>query len=291
MERFLTNDAFLEETRVMKRVFWILASALLLALPMVAADDVIRRGVDLWDTVDDGSTHLTFDREPIPAGFFCAGSERFTGRVGLRGVPIASGVRGELGGTDTIVERLDEASFSKAGIAYTRIQVRALQLESITPIKTACGSFKLQVSLDGVQPITRMRIVRDDRFGGHFQAPISLRTKLTFVPVSASLERERVRPGLKGGNAARLELTHSVDFAGNPNVPWTYEPGSRGLEKRAATLVDTNFDGVADTLIPGTSNFAGGWRGARKTASSDCHLPEFEACGHCVGPVGIEDVQ
>jgi len=273
----------------MKRAFWIFASAVLLALPMVAADNVIHRGVDLWNTVDDGSTHLTFAREPIPAGFFCPGSQSFTGRVGLRGVAIATGIKGELGGADTIVERLDEAPFDKTGVAYTRIQIRVLQLESIVPLKTACGDFKLQVSLDGAQPITRMKIVREDRFGGRFQAPISLRTKLTFVPVTLDREREAARPaGLKAAGT-RLELPHSVDFVGNPNVPWTYTPGSRGLEKRGTTLVDTNFDGVADTMVPGTSNFAGGWRGARKTASSDCHLPPPEDCGHCVVPVIVDE--
>jgi hypothetical protein len=199
----------------------------------------------------------------------------------LRGVPLATGISGELGSTDTIVERLDDAIFNKNGIAITRIQVRALQLESMAPIKTACGSFKVRVTIDGIQPIRGMQIVREDKFGGRFQAPIAIHSKLSFFPESGVRQ-----PGQTG---KRLELSHRVNFVGNPRVPWTFTPGSRGLEKKGAILVDTNFDGLPDTFLAGTSNFAGGWRGGARTkaSSDDCHLPPDQDCGHCVGPVII----
>jgi hypothetical protein len=263
----------------MRKTSWVIVVAFLLALPVLAADNVIYRGVDLWRTVADGSTYISFAQKPIPAGFFCNGSEAFTGRVALRGVPLATGVAGELGSTDTIVERLGDAVFNKNGNAVTRIQVRALQLESMAPIKTACGSFKVRVTIDGVQPVTEMKIVRVDKYGGRFQAPIAIHSKLSFLPIDAVRQ-----PG------KRLEISHSVDFVGNPRVPWTFTPGSRGLEKKSAVLVDTNFDGLPDTVLPGTSNFAGGWRGRlrNKAISDDCHLPPPEDCGHCVGPVTID---
>jgi hypothetical protein len=265
-----------------KALLLVIVATVLLALPVSAIDNVIHRGVDLWKTVDDGSTFISFAQKPIPAGFFCSKSAAFTGRVALRGIPLATGIAGELGSTDTIVERLDDAVFNKKGTASTRIQVRALQLESMVPIKTACGSFKVRVTIDGVQPIRGMQIVREDKYGGRFQAPIAIHSKLSFLP-AASVARQ---PGQTG---KRLELSHSVDFVGNPRVPWTFTPGSRGLEKRGAILVDTNFDGLPDTFLPGTSNFAGGWRGGsrNKATSDDCHLPPPEDCGHCVGPVLI----
>jgi len=263
-----------------KALFLAIVAAVLLVLPVSAIDSVIYRGVDLWKTVDDGSTYISFAQKPIPAGFFCDKSAAFTGRIGLRGIPLATGISGELGSTDTIVERLDDAVFNKNGIASTRIQVRALQLESMAPIKTACGTFKVRVTIDGVQPIRGMQIVREDKSGGRFQAPISIHSKLSFLP-AADVARQ---PAGK-----RLELSHSVDFIGNPRVPWTFTPGSRGLEKKGAILVDTNFDGLPDTFLPGTSNFAGGWRGGlrSKATSDDCHLPPGQDCGHCVGPVII----
>ena len=253
----------------MRKVAWMVIATAFLALPVFAADNVIYRGVDLWDTTNDGSTFIEFARQPIPAGFFCQNSESFTGRVALQGVSVATGRPGELGSADTIVERLDDAAFNKKGIATTRIQVRALQLESIAPLKTACGSFKLQVRLEGAQPITRMQIVRENKQGGRFKSPISIRSKLFFIPVS-------------GPQAQPLELSHSVNFPGNPRVPWSFKPGWRGVEKRGPILVDTNFDSLPDTFLPGTSNFAGGWRSLTKAASVDCHV-DIEDHAHCVG--------
>src|SRR3712207_3082773 len=134
---FAVHAGFLNKPEVfMRKAVWIAVATAFLALPVSAADNVIYRGVDLWDTTNDGSTYMDFARKPIPAGFFCRNSEPFTGRVALRGVSIASSRPGELGAVDTIVERLDDAAFNKQGIATTRIQVRALQLESLAPLKT-----------------------------------------------------------------------------------------------------------------------------------------------------------
>jgi len=164
---------------VVRKAFWLVLAMALLALP-VCADDIILRGIDLWTTTNDGSTFVEFAHQPIPAGFFCSQSQPFTGRIALRGVSVATARSGELGSTDTIVERLDDAAFNKKGVASTRIQVRALQLESITPFKTACGSFNIRVRLDGGQPITRMQIVRENKRGGHMQAALGIRSKLSF---------------------------------------------------------------------------------------------------------------
>jgi hypothetical protein len=68
-------------------------------------------------------------------------------------------------------------------VATTRIQMRAMQFEGVTALKTACGDFKAFVRLDGEQPVTTMRIVRDNAKGGRFFAPISVNIKLSFEPV------------------------------------------------------------------------------------------------------------
>jgi hypothetical protein len=81
----------------------------LTALPCLAADRVIYNGIDLWRTMGNGSTFADFAKNPIPAGFFCARSEPFTGRIAFQGVPVATGTPGVLGKTDTLVQRLDDA--------------------------------------------------------------------------------------------------------------------------------------------------------------------------------------
>jgi len=219
------------------------------ATPMFAADQVIQNGIDAWVTTKDGSTFVDFARTPIPAGFFCPGSEPFTGRLAFQGEPVVTVTPGALGATDTIVQRLDDAAFNKRGVAVTRIQFRALSLKSIAPIQTACGQYTATARLDGIQPITRMVITREGKDGGRFSAPLALNVKVSFQPV-----------GRVSGEA--LEIPVEVRFPAIP-LPWqskTVAPVPAGF-----VLVDTDGDRVADTYLPGTSNFIAGQ--SNRTAS------------------------
>ncbi|MFL6232140.1 MAG: hypothetical protein ACJ76N_03320 [Thermoanaerobaculia bacterium] len=214
-----------------------------LAMPAFAADRVIQNGIDVWTTKGDGSTFIDFAKTPIPAGFFCAGSAPFTGRVVFQGEPIVTGTPKALGATDTIVQRLDDAVFNKQGVAVTRTQVRALSLKSVAPLETGCGKFTATMRLDGVQPVTRMVIRREDENGGRFSGPLWLNVKVSFTPV---------------GRASReaLELPVGVRFPAKTEYPWrtkTAAPVPAGF-----VLVDTDGDRVADTYLPGTSNFIAG---------------------------------
>lgn len=210
--------------------------------PVFAADRVIQNGIDVWVTQGNGSTIVDFSEHPLPAGFFCRGSAAFTGKVAFRGEPIVTGTPGALGKTDTIVQRLDDAEFDRRGVAVTRIQFRALSLKSLQPIQTSCGQFDAALSLDGVQPITRMRIVRENENGGRFFAPLALNTKVRFTPMG------RVSPEV-------LEVAVPVRFPAKP-IPWQ---GKVDASRSAGSvLVDTNGDRSPDTYLPGTSNFVAG---------------------------------
>jgi len=121
--------------RKLRFAVWLFAFALA-AAPALALDSTIYNGIDLWTTRGDGATFADFATNPIPAGFFCAKSAAFSGRIPMQGVPLATGVPGVLGKTDTIVQRLDDAVFNKKGVAFTRLQVRAMTFMSIAPVKT-----------------------------------------------------------------------------------------------------------------------------------------------------------
>jgi hypothetical protein len=228
----------------------------LLAVPAVAADRVIYNGIDLWRTTGNGSTYADFAKTPIPAGFFCFNSEPFTGRVPFKGVPVATSVPGVLGATDTIVQRLDDAVFDRRGVATTRIQVRSLNFESLAPVKTACGDFVAKLSLEGEQPITRMRIIRENARGGRFVAPIAVNIKISFTPIG--------RP-----DTEPLEIRKSLRFPPLPNQRWE-SLGARGTGKALGfVLADTDGDRVPDTFVPGTSNFG---VGLMRTTKADCQF-------------------
>jgi hypothetical protein len=221
--------------------------AILLALPVLAADRAITNGIDLWRTPGDGTTFADFSKQSIPAGFFCNKSEAFTGKIVFRGVPVATAQPGALGTTDTIVQRLDNAAFNKRGVATTRIQVRAMQFASVAPVQTACGLYNAFVKLDGEQPITTMRIVRDNEKGGRFFAPIFVNIKMTFEPVGRT-------------TTEALELRKSLRFPPSKLAFWSADRGASpvALAANGFVKVDTDGDGVADTYLPGLSNFAAG---------------------------------
>jgi hypothetical protein len=258
------------------------AVLLLIALPTFAADRVIQSGIDPWRTPGNGKTFVDFSRNPIPAGFFCSKSAPFTGRVIFRGIPIVTGEPGALGKTDTIVQRLDDAVFDKNGVATTRVQMRALHLVSVEPIKTACGAYNVEVRLNGEQPITNMRIVRENEQGGRFFTPLAVNSKLVFTST-------------RGGSNEILEIADNVRFPINQGRPWAENAASnRSLRRTGFVKVDTDNDRVPDTFLPGTSVnfFAGassqprfGSRGPVTQLESACHWADTtQHCPDTVDP-------
>ena len=218
-----------------------IALLVLSAVPAVAGVPVIRAGVDPWVTVPEG-TKIDFEHNPLPAGFFCTASPAFTGKIWLRGVPLASD-NPQFAQFDTIVERLDDAVFNSRGVAQTRFQVRALQLKGIETFKTSCGEYQVQVTLDGEQPITRMRIVRETQKSGRFIVTVKMNTKVIFTRVDNPAEK--------------LEFSYPVTFQPSPYHRWELRDPRRSTEL-AKAVVDTDWDGRPDADIRGTSNFAAG---------------------------------
>jgi hypothetical protein len=267
---------------------------LLVAVPALARDAVITNGIDLWKTPAAGGTYADFSKEPLPAGFFCATSAPFTGKIVFKGVPIKTNPANVLREADTIIQRLDDAVFTKnlvtinpfpmrgvdgkvsqvgasffqgREVATTRVQVKAISFVSVRPVETACGSYQVRASLSGDQPITEMVIVREHANGGSFYAPLSLNIKLTFTPTS-------------GG--APLEAMKTIRFPAKAFSAWTETSGKR-FAYNGFVSVDSNSTGVMDLMLPGTSNFAAGF----KDAPSDGHGPArkvaYQGVPYCDG--------
>jgi hypothetical protein len=225
--------------------------------PAFAGPDVLTNGADLWHT-QSGFTFSSFEEEPIPAGFFCEGSKPFTGIVQLKGSPLATLPAGALGNIDTIVRRLDDAVLDAKGEGKTRIQLLALSLASVKPVDTGCGLYDVAASLTGEQPITEMKLVRTSQLGGHFIAPLELKVKLVFKPVS--------------GTGQPRELVQTISLGPGSSSVWSY-----GAEKRAERVqVDTDGDLTPDTVMPGPSNFT---IGVATSTSGDCY--KIRKSCHC----------
>jgi hypothetical protein len=255
---------------------------LLLLTATAWADDVIESGADLWRTPADGNTYYDFAKDPIPAGFFCKGSAAFDQRIVFHGVPLTTSPPDALGGIDTVIHRLDDAAFNRHGQAVTRVQPAAISLVASTPVKTSCGSFDVKISLQGEQPTTDMVIVKEGANGGYFHSSLSLNLRITFLPESSHGEK--------------LNLTRRVDFPFSTKNSWASAPGEGGVVTKGLVSVDRDGDGVADTFIPATSNFAAGW--AATTDSKQltlqqiielddelrCHAGGYAGDQHCYYP-------
>ncbi|HEX3126696.1 MAG TPA: hypothetical protein VH394_05145 [Thermoanaerobaculia bacterium] len=255
-----------------KSILAALVFSLLLGLSPLAADSTVKRGIDVFTTPADGKTFYDFAQNPIPAGFFCSGSEAFTGRIAFKGLPLVTRVPGQLRSTDTVVERLDDAVFNAKGTATTRIQFRALSLVSIAPLKTACGAFHAYVSLSGKQRVTTMNIQRTKQGGGSFAAPLAADIRLTFIPVKP----------VHGKNARKLSMTGRFIFPAT-SIPWSFTEGAKTLN---TVVVDTNGDQIPDRSLPGLSNFFPGRSpSAPRTALVYCCYEYIchagDGCQHC----------
>jgi len=237
----------------------VLAILCLAAAPAFAAQPVLR-GTDAWTTVPEG-TYANLVSNPLPAGFLCNEFPGFSGYIYLKGVPLMSD-QGLLSRTDTIVERVDDAVFNKSGVALTRARVRALQLTGVETLKTVCGEFKVDVTLDGEQPFATMRIVRVNNKGGRYMVPLAVNTKIIFTRVDDQAER--------------FEFPDHVVFQPNPLNHWSYRQFSPTAKRIAAPImVDTDWDGTPDTLLPAQSNFVPGvYNGMNKGAFEATHTVE-----------------
>jgi hypothetical protein len=260
-------------------LFTAIAILLLVGISPLAADPVIKHGIDTFTTTANGKTFYDFAQNPIPAGFFCESSAAFTGRVTFRGLPLETETPGQLHGADTVMERLDDAAFDANGTAVTRLRIRALSLVSIEPVKTACGSYHLYVTLAGRQQVTTMRINRTQEYGGNFVAPLAIHARMTFIPVNPARDK----------STQRLELTTSFTFPAFP-IPWS-TTGGASPQRVGTVLVDTDGDLKPATLLSGTSNFWPGWAPGGGVQTKSCTMCEPQTCHdpgtgklHCTGP-------
>ena len=240
--------------------------ALLAAGPATA--QTVRAGTDAWSTAGDGSTNATLD---FPAGFFCGTDPASTVTIPLQGAQVAVSPANDFGNADTLVQRLNDATFDANGNATVQIVVMALHFQSTQNLTNSCGTWKADVTLDGPQDTTSMSITQSDANGGTFLAPISVRVAWKFTRTT-----DGATVTLRTGTTNILDST-------NP-TPWRYAACSGAVTSTASSVkVDTDGDGVPDTYVKGTSNFYGGYNSSCQKVIP-CRSKNVDPAAHCYQP-------
>jgi len=237
------------------------------APPVIKQGIDVQSGVDLWHT-PAGSSYQDFTGTPIPADFFDPGSDPFTGIVDFEGVSLSASP--SLGATDTIVERLASAPMPDCpdSSAIVPIMIRALSLQSVAPMTvTYFGGvnpelWDVRVFLaGGPQQLGDMTIQQLCSGGGIYNATLPVHWK-------AELTRQ-----------SDLEVRVFDTFAEGlaPTVftasgKWVYLPdlGFGATQAAPGTQVDTDGDGLFDTIIVGSSNF---FPGFEEKGCISCNIP------------------
>lgn len=240
------------------------------------------RGVDVFQTSTGAATSVDFAPTPIPPGFFCPGSPAFNGAVKLRGVPLSTNPPGVAGNSDTIVERLKDATFGSAPTTVP-VRVRALQLTSVDPLTINCASgpttWRLDVCLCGDQPTTDIAVKVDEPCGcGHFDGSLRLKTCLRFTNTA--------------DNKVLGPLPQEVNLT-IEKMPWCPKPMQRSVVITSPFSVKDCDD--QDVKLPGTSDFFPGLTCAQQAPGVDCwtEFANLTQCHegpspdhpHCINPV------
>ena len=262
-----------------------MALTLLLAAPGFAQLPIVNSGIDIFETGE--GTVVSFEDDPIPADFFCEGSEPFKETLKLRGIPLRTTPPGIAGNSDTIVERLHDGDLT-FGVTTVPIVVRALQMAGIEPVTVFCPAsgytrWSVSVCACNVQPITEIEIgLDDDACGcGKFNGEMAVNACLTFT-------------NLEDPSDVRGPVEQSI-VLGIEGTPWCAEAGPGALSINQPFHVDTNCSGKPDLALPCTTNFNPGWICPAGGLTCDdifghlttCHenFGNPDAHDHCVNPV------
>ncbi|HYN19393.1 MAG TPA: hypothetical protein VE078_00415 [Thermoanaerobaculia bacterium] len=227
-------------------------AVLLCAVPLLAQDNFIEDGDDVWNTPGGGGTRTVI-----------LGSQ-FQALCGVSGAPDTSvtfkghNIPGQ-GTGDTVVTRLDDADVSQLNVPVTvDIQLKKLSFRSTST--HPCSPNTLWVSESGTQSIGSMTITRTSPNGGTFSAS---------VPVSVQIVAKNSSGGTVGST-----VRASGSFNDSSSSPFSFTPPSGGA---SGSQWYPSVDPVT-LQAQGTCRF-----GNETAPSTHCYEPATT----CPGPIVI----
>jgi hypothetical protein len=186
--------------------------------PVEASSTAI--GFDFLSTVAAKTSFAFEGAFVIPANFFADGSRPFSGRVAFKGVPIGTFREQKVGNTDTVVERKSMPALRVGGEGRTEIELVALSLASVDPIRVQIGGrtelWDVKVQPSPSHPSTGTLAIRQvSKEGGTAISELTVYPLFTFVARKEGTQkqldvgRQQLPPTAAG--ALTLRAT---------NIPW-----------------------------------------------------------------------
>ncbi|MBI4556163.1 MAG: hypothetical protein HY706_01145 [Candidatus Hydrogenedentes bacterium] len=211
--------------------------------PPPDTDNSALPGLDLLEAQSGASIEFGNAIPPIPAGFFEPGSDPFSGVIPLQGQPLGSypGCTGDLGPTDTIIERKEPAHLPDIGSTDTiPIELVALSLVSVAPI-TVTGSsgasqWNVAVQLNPSPPSTgTMTVTKTHANGGTFSSTFTVTPRLIFTRVDNPLVSPIFDP--------------TPDTLNATNVPWVSDSSTLSWPPCTSNFVP-GVDSGGKSIVP-----------------------------------------
>ena len=221
---------------VMLGMAFVVGMALVVGLFVTTKSDAAQSGFpvvagnDEFETTANGESHHDFAGSPIPADFFGAGSQPFTGLVTLEGVPLNPAVSD----TDTIIQRHQTVS---APGGSTQLTMTGLSLRSTSPITVTYGNgstqtWDVKVGLSHFKASTGTMTIN----ASTFDSTLKVWPRFTFTRGTTTLVLDTGGSGLTASQAA-------VDFNDGGEIIGVDDP--QPLPAPCKVAISRNFEGFA----------------------------------------------
>jgi len=223
---------------------------------------------DFWLTPPGSSTDYTgFEETPIPADFFGAGSDPFSGAIVLEGAPLTTEPPQALGQADTIIRRSPDQCPTGVGNSLTvEVEIVALSLASTEPIEVTFNGGQTTEEWDVSvclsqrgQSTGELTMTLDEEDSGTFDSRVPVLPRFIFT---RSSDGETIE--LDCGDADSPCEALQLEGEGNGwvliNGPGEFDPADQGIVNvPQGVQFDGDCDGQLEGLTAGSSScFQGG---------------------------------
>ena len=202
-------------------------------------------GSDEFETLGDGETYHDFASSPVPANFFGAGSNAFSGLVILEGVPLNPAVSQ----VDTVIERSlpVQSAGGSTPIAMTALSLRGTSAITVTYVGGGSEQWNVAVGLSDYKTSNGSMTINFSTF----DSTLKVWPKFTFTRVGGGVPPKVLDTGAPTGPGLTAAADASLSDGG-----FVIEPAPAPQPTLAPAPCRAVIDTFEGTTKIGSGNFA-----------------------------------